>query len=499
MRTGKNKKLNYLNEGRCRMAEGGESYPIGDIKPPLPIKPMPEAPRTFTEWFKKFGPALIVASLGISGFEAMQAPLSGSKALLQLSWIYTLGCTFAVIVAYEIARYTVSTGEDIFQAFARLKPKHLWAIIWFLINTLMWIWPVWMGGAATNMARLFGVGDRIVWTLIGIWLVPVLYALAKYIYQVMEWIFKIVMIVTTIATLFAFGVLVAKYPADAVVALKGFFSFGSIPAGASIAVMTAYLVQPGGGTINLYYSFYLKEKGIGMGKYIGKVTGLFYSPEEVPETGFMFDVKDEKQLRNFRYWLRYVLFENLLTVWLLCMFFTYVYILAGYSVLWRAGIELSKGEIPLGIAESLGKIIGPAGYYLFLFSVAFSLFDTQFGFYDAMAKVAADTLWYEWPDYARKKNYRFWYFLFLIITVAISTPLVWVAYPYVMWLFLQVFLAASAAIYIPLITYINNKYLPEEIRPHIILTILMVVWGIVNLVFTVLWIGENVFKLTIIK
>jgi hypothetical protein len=51
-----------------------EVYKIGDVKPPLPIKPMPEAPWTVWGWFKKFGPALIVTSLGISGFEAMQAP-----------------------------------------------------------------------------------------------------------------------------------------------------------------------------------------------------------------------------------------------------------------------------------------------------------------------------------------------------------------------------------------------------------------------------------------
>ncbi|MEM1575285.1 MAG: Nramp family divalent metal transporter [Candidatus Methanomethylicia archaeon] len=480
------------------MEKTEETYKIGDVKPPLPIKPMPEAPTTFGEWFKKFGPALIVTSLGISGFEAMQAPLSGSIGLLKISWIYTLGCTFAVIAAYEIARWTIATGEDIFQGFARLKPKHFWAIVWFLINTLMWIWPVWMGAAATNVARLFGIGDRIIWTIIGIWLVPILYALARYVYNLMEWIFKIVMIATTIATIYAAIVIIGNFPADTIEVLKGFFSFGIIPSGVSVTLMTAYLVQPGGGTINLYYSFYLREKGIGMCKYIGKVTGLFYSPEEVPETGFMFNAKDEKERKSFRNWMKYALFENIMTLWLLSMLFTYIYILAAYSTLWRAGIKLPSGDIPLGIAESLGKMVGPIGYSFFLFSVAFSLFDTQFGFYDAMAKVAADTLWYEWTGYARRKSYRFWYFLFLLITVAISTPLIWLAQPYFMWLFLQVFLAASAAIYLPLIVYMNNKYLPEEIKPNKIISALLLIWGIINLIFTILWIGENVFKIKII-
>jgi hypothetical protein len=108
-----------------------------------------------------------------------------------------------------------------------------------------------MGAAATNMAKLLGVGDRIIWTIVGIWLVPILYALARYVYNLMEWIFKIVMITTTIATLYAAIVIIGSFPADTIEVLKGFFSFGVIPRGVSIAVLTGYLFQPAVGTINL--------------------------------------------------------------------------------------------------------------------------------------------------------------------------------------------------------------------------------------------------------
>jgi uncharacterized membrane protein len=45
----------------------------------------------------------------------------------------------------------------------------------------------------------------------------------------------------------------------------------------------------------------------------------------------------------------------------------------------------------------------------------------------------------------------------------------------------------------------NNKYLPEEIRPNKIISALLIIWGIVNLIFTILWIGENVFKIKILS
>ncbi len=460
---------------------------MGGIKPPLPIKEMPEPPKTYFGWIKMVGPALIVSSLGISGYEAMTAPLMGLKSWHQALWIYLIGCTMVVILAYEIGRWTCSTGEDIFQAFARIRPKYFWMIIWFLINTLMWIWPVWMLGFAAGFNKLFPLGPQgpIWWGIIGFTVVPILYAFSKYVYRVMELFFRLVMVVTTIATIICFFVLLYNYPIEALEVASGAFSFGVIPAGFGISMIVGTLVQPGGGTINLFYSLYLKEKGVGMAKYVGKVTGLIYAAEEIERVGYTFDTKDPKQIGRFKTWLKYVFWENFAVNWILCMFFTYVYMYAAYAVI--RGKPVSGWDIPTLIADSLGKVV-PAFYWLFLFSVAFSLFDTQFGFFDAIGRVAADTFNLELG--IRKLSYRGWYFLFIFIAWILGVMVTYanIATPFIMWLILQVFLAAAAAIYLPLIVYVNNKYLQKEIRPHPAISAILLIWGAVNLIATIAWI-----------
>ncbi|MEM2530806.1 MAG: hypothetical protein QXL32_06835, partial [Candidatus Bathyarchaeia archaeon] len=136
---------------------------------------------------------------------------------------------------------------------------------------------------------------------------------------------------------------------------------------------------------------------------------------------------------------------------------------------------------------SMGKVV-PAFYWLFLFSVAFSLFDTQFGFFDAVARVAANTFNLEFG--IRKLTYRGWYFLFIFICWVLGVIVTYanIATPFIMWLILQVFLAAAAAIYIPQIVYINNKYLPKEIRPHPAISTVLLIWGAVNAIATIAWI-----------
>lgn len=460
---------------------------MGDIKSPLPVREMPEPPGSFVGWLKWVGPVVIVGSLSISGFEAMTAPLMGVKAIHGIFWVYTIATIMSFILAREIARWTIATGESIFQAFARMRPKYLWPIVWFLINTLMWIWPAWMLGFAAGLDKLTGsVLGPLWWGFIGITIVPVLYVFSKYVYKVMEWFFYIVMILTTIFAIICFAVLVATYPGAALEVASGFVSFGTIPAGVGIALIVGNLVQPGGGTINLFYSYYLKEKSVGMANYVGKVTGLAFAAEEVEPVGYTFNTKDPKQLSRFKSWLRYATWENFWLLVVLCIFFTYVFGFGAYAVL--KGQPLAKGwGIPTLIAESLGRIIPPL-YGFFLFSVAFSLFDTQFGFFDGVARVAADTFNLELG--IRKLSYRGWYFLFIFITWLLGATVIWanIATPFLMWLTLQVFLAAAAAIYIPQIVWINNKYLQKELRPHPAISGILLLWGIVNLIATIVWI-----------
>lgn len=70
----------------------------------------------------------------------------------------------------------------------------------------------------------------------------------------------------------------------------------------------------------------------------------------------------------------------------------------------------------------------------------------------------------------------------LVIYAAMTIPALFTAQPYILWLLCNVFNAIGFLTFTPVVMYLNNKYLPKEIRPHIIWTIILgiacVVWAV---------------------
>lgn len=464
------------------------SWKMGDIKPPVEIKPLPPPPTTFREYLIRIlGPGLILGMMGVGGFEAMHAPMIGAKGWISVSWLYIVATLFSLLIAREITRWTVVTGETIFQGFFRMKPRYFWPIAWMIVNPIGWVWPAWIIAAAAGMAILFGA-DYITWGAIGLLAVPVIYSLGKYVYRLTELFFKLVVIITVVLTVGAFLVLAPAYPHALAITAKGWFiDWFTIPAGMTIVLLMPYIVQPAGGTSNLWHSYWLREKGIGNAYYIGKVTGWRFKPEEIPPAGFTIDAKDIEEIRKVRKWLRLSTMEAFIMFCVLCSFFTFVYNFMAYAILYP---EPPVGlAIPVAIAKMFGKIWPPL-YGIALFSVAFGLFDTQFGMFDGIARVWADTAWFECPKFARRIPYRAWYFIFIYITTILGLVLLPVKMPYEMWLLVHVFLTFSMFIYIFQILWMNNKYLPKEVRPSKVVTLLLSIWALVQLSFTIMWISE---------
>jgi hypothetical protein len=80
--------------------------------------------------------------------------------------------------------------------------------------------------------------------------------------------------------------------------------------------------------------------------------------------------------------------------------------------------------------------------------------------------------------------FRNLYMIVLIIYAAMTIPALFVAQPYTLWLLANIFLALGFLTFTPVVMYLNNKYLPKEIRPHIIWTIILgiacVMWAVIG-------------------
>ena len=54
----------------------------------------------------------------------------------------------------------------------------------------------------------------------------------------------------------------------------GWVAVGTIPAGITLTAIGPFLNQPAGGFWNFWHTYWVREKGMGMAKYFGHVTGL---------------------------------------------------------------------------------------------------------------------------------------------------------------------------------------------------------------------------------
>jgi hypothetical protein len=461
---------------------------MGDIKPPLPIRTLPEPPPlTVKDIVRWAGPAVILGSLAIGGFEAYHTGYVSSKGLINLFWLYWVSAIFQVFFNREIARWTMATGETIFQGFARIRPGALWAWVGVIACILVMFWPAWIGGAAAQTAALFG-GDPKIWAVAAIGSVFILFAVSQYVYRVLEYIMWFVFVVGTGGV-----VILSLLMTDAQrfsETLLGWLAIGTIPAGATLSAIGPFLQQPLGGAWNAFHTFWLRERGMGMGAYIGRVTGLVARPEEVQAHGFTFDTTDPDELRKWNRWMKLNTITLVVFMFILGgMLFTFFASLAGYSAARIYGMDLPSGwRIAVVLAEIFRSAYGPALFFLFAVFVLISLYDSQYATYDGLARATTDVLWTEHRFVQRGRSYRFWYFVILAVICLASMATIPVGTPYEIWLLLSYIGMFSLPAYMFLTMYINNRYLPAEIRPRWYDNLMVIGFSAFLLLYGIAWV-----------
>src|SRR3989344_3879779 len=212
---------------------------------PLNIKEFPKA----LPLKKLLGPSFILLGLGLGSGEVILWPFLASNFGLGIIWGAIVGITFQFFMNMEIERYALINGESIFVGFAR---KLKWLPFWFILSSFVpWIWP----GIAASSAKFFG---------------PILYKTVESLQKIL--------IAVGVPSIFILAIILANESAWGNLA-KGVVGIGEnylfLPLGIPLATFLAAFAYSGaGGNLNLAQSYYIKEKGYGMGKYSGKITSL---------------------------------------------------------------------------------------------------------------------------------------------------------------------------------------------------------------------------------
>jgi hypothetical protein len=351
-------------------------------------------------------------------------PFIIAKYGLAFLFLLVPACLIQFSVIYEIGRYTLLTGESIFQGFIRLN--RYFAVVLWLLMTLSFLWfGAFAAAGGTSLAALTDVprgwtarAQTLFWAYASMLIFLSAILLSKVIYRLVE-VFMWGVALVTLA-----GLLASSTHPEALRALpafaKGLFIPQELPRpwdnGDATTLLTAITFAGLGGFWTLFYSYWIRDKGIGMAHYMGRITGpITGKAEAIPDSGF---VPEEKGADALKRWQRFLFWDvsigvggNLLTTLLTC--------LLAYALLFPKGLLPQHYELAVVQSRFFEVSWGPVGRILFLVTAAAFLSDTWLATVDAVSRIHTDCM-YGFFRRAHSISVRSWYLFFLLLLTAIT-------------------------------------------------------------------------------
>ena len=457
--------------------------------PPLRQADMPDRDRSF---WQLTGPGAVMIGLAIGSGEMVLWPWITAKFGTSMMWAAALGVFMQLWINIEIGRWAVATGESAFTGFARISK--FW--VYFFISLLL------VGAFLPGMGRAVGTSVRIlifgtdgpgadwVWTaLVMVVTLAILFG-PRRMYSTVERSVG-AMVVIIVAGMILVAVSVGTWD-DVLNMLGGILNFGHISLDHEFTFnrfFGAFVFAGIGGLGNLYYAYYLRDKGVGMGKRIpALVNPLREAQSGSSEVGFRFRDTPENVAR-FKAWFRFVVTDSALFFWIANTFTMFLFMFGALVVLYPAGIVPLESQIIWDLALILESAVGGWGRYLFLIIGIAAFFSSVLAGLDGGIRLWVDLLHSNFSFPNRFAANR----LYLVFALGLSTlgvTATWFFETYDVTVLDFFFIGAmlggfAMAGYVPMLLYMNLKYLPPSVRPGPVNVIMVVIGGITYMTFAV--------------
>jgi hypothetical protein len=463
------------------------------VLPPLKTAPLPPLPGML----RALGPGVIFMALAQGSGELIFWPYTIAKYGLTFLFLLLPACLLQFPIIYEIGRYTLLTGESIFQGFIRLN-RYFAFFLWILM-TLSFLWfGAFAAAGGTSLAALTDLPagwsrpqQTLFWGYLSMAIFLIAILLSKVIYRLIE------VFMWGVALFTLLGLLWASANAEVLGALPA-FTRGLIipewpmprpwdPADAT-KLLTAITFAGLGGFWTLFYSYWLRDKGSGMAFYMGRMTGpITGKPESMPDAGALPGA--DEGLAHVPAWKRFMFWDigigvggNIITTLLMC--------LLAYALLYPKGLLPQGYEIAVVQSRFFEVSWGWWGKVLFLIVAAAFLSDTWLATVDAVARIHTDCLYGFLPK-ARKFAYRNWYLFFLLLLTVITSVTMQLDEPGTLILISAVIGFVGTVIYSIALIFLNHVYLPRQLpalaRPGRLSLILLIVSCVAYLVLATMY------------
>lgn len=429
-------------------------------------------------WKKAIGVGIVVMGLAIGTGELILWPHLVTKYGIHLLWLALIGIVAQYFINQEVARNAVATGESFFTASSRCLS---WlTFFWLFSGVIMYIWPGWASAIGTILKELTGFGSYRGWALFAIGLILVLTFSGKVAYTMLEKSLKIVvpsffLLLVTIS----FFNLSPAYFGELFQSLSHF----SIPKDIDINTLLSAIVFAGaGGMLNLCVSLWYRDKQIGMGAYVGRVTNPITGKQEAVETKTFSFPMTQENLKRWKGWMRFVRIDQGI-IFTLIGFITLVLLsLNAHAVLAPKGLVPEGTEIAILQASIFGEQWGVFGSRLFLVMSFLMLFSVMWTVTDALTRIICDIIYtnaHSGPYQRLLKrcancSIGKMYYTTIIVICLVSGSLIFLKQqPLTLLVTSAVLGGLTMAIYTPLLIYINNTKLPKPIRPSWFTNVMM--------------------------
>jgi len=439
---------------------------------------------TFMGIFAYVGPGILWAALAQGSGELIWWPYLTAKYGAAFLGILLPASLLQYWINLEICRYTTCTGETPITGFTRIGTWYA-TIIWigFIIE---YAWSgayAAAGGTALSALTQVPVGwspkaQSLFWAYLTIFVYLIALVFGRVVYLIVEKLSMLVVGITLVGM--AAALVQPKVLAVSGVFLKSLFIPHAFipsnwdPKDTSILV-TSIAYAGAGGFGQLFLGYYMRDKSIGMSKYIGRVTSPITGElEPIPATGYAFKDTPENRLQ-YKGWVKYFSFENFIGVFLNT--------LTTAIMCWLAwAVLLPEHKVPKGweiavVQSAFFEVAwGAVGKALFLVVAAAFLCDAWLQHADGFSRVQSDYFYANFK-FARKLPFRTWYYMFLSLFTVMTTITMALAQPGTLIVIRGVISFLAMSIFSPGLIYLNYfmmpKAFPRWTKPHPITQVLM--------------------------
>jgi len=417
---------------------------------------------------RTLGPSFILLGLALGSGELILWPYLSAKYGLGLLWGGLLGITFQFVLNTETMRYALAWGESVFVGFrkmSRLIPA------WFIISTFIpWSLPGFSSASAQILTRFFPFLNEKIVAIILLLSVGVILSTGKSLYKTIEQVQKLIIYLSlpfifTLTFFFSSTVEWKELAWGLIGRGDGWWFF---PAGLSLtAFLGAFAYSGAGGNLNLAQSYYIKEKGFGMGRYSAKIKSLFTKgSEKIPLNGQTF-IDSPSNRKLWHKWWTLINTEHFLVFWLLG--FLTIAVLAVLSKSLVYGADVGEG---LAFLYAQASAITTRSFAFFgtsfLFIAALMLFSTHLGILESSSRIVSENIYLFFNrGHKFKANLSLGFYVALWLQIFLGIIIYSIGWqePRFLLTLSATLNAGAMMVAFPLVYLLNKKHLPAHYQP----------------------------------